>query len=61
MFVEGFDAADTGVVSSQWLTARRGTASDEIEGDRLFRVNRGMTGSCSFCGPGWKMRDINWS
>ncbi|MGN6369552.1 MAG: flavin monoamine oxidase family protein [Phycisphaerae bacterium] len=36
-FVEGFDAADVRVVSSQWLRAAQ-EASDEIEGDRLFRV-----------------------
>ena len=40
MFVEGFDAADAGVVSSQWLKAAQ-EASDEIDGDRLFRVQSG--------------------
>ncbi len=40
MFGEGFDAADAGVVSSKWLKAAQ-EASDEIEGDRLFRVQAG--------------------
>jgi monoamine oxidase len=39
-FIEGFDAADTSIVSSQWLNAAQ-KASDEIDGDRLFRVHAG--------------------
>jgi monoamine oxidase len=39
-FVEGFDAADSGVVSCRWL-AESQKESDAIEGDRLFRVLAG--------------------
>jgi monoamine oxidase len=40
MYVAGFDAADPATVSSRWLAAAQ-EASEQIEGDRLFRVYAG--------------------
>src|SRR4051812_15738233 len=39
-FVEGFNAADQHVVSTRWLKASQ-EASDQIDGERSFRIARG--------------------
>ncbi len=50
-FVEGFDAADSRLVSCQWLSDVQ-KDSDKIDGDRLFRIHAGYDSLISFLRTG---------
>ncbi|HVW83354.1 MAG TPA: NAD(P)/FAD-dependent oxidoreductase [Bryobacteraceae bacterium] len=54
-FVEGFNAARKEDVSVEWLN-RENRASEEIDGDRAFRVLRGYDSVTAFLGEGLNIR-----
>lgn len=70
-FVEGFDAADADRVSAQWL-GKSQAASDQVEGDRLFRLAggydavidwlwAGIDPACASIHLNTIVTDIHWS